>query len=289
MGPTAQDFRAAFGLGDFPLRINTIDADGVALAGVQALDTRTSALRATVDDLRRENDELRARLARLEAGTGREVRPVMRTLISVSFVLAILAASAGTSAGQTLGTFRWQLQPYCNVITVTVVQDGGQYHVEGTDDQCGTPRRASVVGLAFPNADGTIGMGLTIVTTPGGAPAHIDARVSLATIGGPWTRQRRPQRLVRAHSGRRDRRRAPALAVVGPSGHPAAERRRHRRRGRHLRSRALPASGAGFRCCGTRQRGVSGRPRPRQPLGRRQHRGLQRRVRFETTARQRAL
>ena len=34
MGPTAQDFRAAFGLGDFPLRINTIDADGVALAGV---------------------------------------------------------------------------------------------------------------------------------------------------------------------------------------------------------------------------------------------------------------
>ena len=110
----------------------------------------------------------------------------MRTLISVSFVLAVLAASAGTSAGQTLGTFRWQLQPYCNVITVTVVQDGGQYHIDGTDDQCGAPRRASVVGLAFPNADGTIGMGLTIVTTPGGAPAHIDARVSLATIGGPW-------------------------------------------------------------------------------------------------------
>ena len=67
MGPTAQDFRAAFGLGDFPLRINTIDADGVALAGVKALDTRTSALRATVDDLRRENADLRARLARLEA------------------------------------------------------------------------------------------------------------------------------------------------------------------------------------------------------------------------------
>ena len=41
MGPTAQDFRAAFGLGDFPLRINTIDADGVALAGVKALEART--------------------------------------------------------------------------------------------------------------------------------------------------------------------------------------------------------------------------------------------------------
>ena len=67
MGPTAQDFRAAFGLGDFPLRINTIDADGVALAGVKALDHRTTALREAMDELRRENADLRARLLRLEA------------------------------------------------------------------------------------------------------------------------------------------------------------------------------------------------------------------------------
>jgi hypothetical protein len=64
MGPTAQDFRAAFGLGDFPLRINTIDADGVALAAVKALEVRTRNLNET---LARENAELRARLARLEA------------------------------------------------------------------------------------------------------------------------------------------------------------------------------------------------------------------------------
>ena len=63
LGPTAQDFRAAFGLGDFPLRINTIDADGVALAAVKALDARTRAL---TEQLTRENDDLRARLARLE-------------------------------------------------------------------------------------------------------------------------------------------------------------------------------------------------------------------------------
>ncbi|MCC7180966.1 MAG: hypothetical protein IT177_21485 [Acidobacteria bacterium] len=61
MGPTAQDFRAAFGLGDFPLRINTIDADGVALAGVKALEARTralsdenAALRAALEAQRRE-------------------------------------------------------------------------------------------------------------------------------------------------------------------------------------------------------------------------------------------
>ena len=60
MGPTAQDFRAAFGLGDFPLRINTIDADGVALAGVQALEARTRALQAELEILRQRLDALAA-------------------------------------------------------------------------------------------------------------------------------------------------------------------------------------------------------------------------------------
>lgn len=37
LGPTAQDFRAAFGLGGDEQHISTVDADGVALAAVQAL------------------------------------------------------------------------------------------------------------------------------------------------------------------------------------------------------------------------------------------------------------
>ena len=64
IGPTAQDFHAAFGLGEDPLFIGAMDADGVALAAVRALEART---RETNERLTRENDELRARLARLEA------------------------------------------------------------------------------------------------------------------------------------------------------------------------------------------------------------------------------
>jgi hypothetical protein len=60
LGPTAQDFRAAFGLGSDEVTIGTVDADGVALAAAQALTARTDALQA-------ENDELRARIERLEA------------------------------------------------------------------------------------------------------------------------------------------------------------------------------------------------------------------------------
>ena len=60
MGPTAQDFYAAFGLGEGELTITTTDIDGVNLLAVQALEKRTSALQA-------ENARLRERLTELEA------------------------------------------------------------------------------------------------------------------------------------------------------------------------------------------------------------------------------
>jgi hypothetical protein len=86
-----------------------------------------------------------------------------------------------------LGTFRWQLQPYCNIVTVAVTQTGSTYRLEGTDDQCGAGRdQASVLGTAFPNPDGTIGFGMTIVTAPGGTPVHVDAEISTATASGTW-------------------------------------------------------------------------------------------------------
>jgi hypothetical protein len=53
IGPTAQDFHAAFGLGEDPLRIGTLDADGVALAAVKALEARTRSQAARIDALER--------------------------------------------------------------------------------------------------------------------------------------------------------------------------------------------------------------------------------------------
>ena len=53
IGPTAQDFHAAFGLGEDPLRIGTLDADGVALAGVRALEARSRRQAERIDALER--------------------------------------------------------------------------------------------------------------------------------------------------------------------------------------------------------------------------------------------
>lgn len=105
---------------------------------------------------------------------------------ALAAAIALLLVGA-TAVAQPLGTFRWQLQPFCNVVTVTVIQQGAVYTVDGYDNQCGAPHRAPLVGLATPNPDGTIGLGLHVVTVPGGRGLQIDARISLATLGGPWS------------------------------------------------------------------------------------------------------
>ena len=115
------------------------------------------------------------------------MRPIDRMLTGqVAAVLTVLV-SVMPAGAQTLGTFRWQLQPFCNVVTVTVTQSGAVYTLDGYDDQCGAPQRAPLVGLATPNPDGSIGLGLNIVTVPGGRAVSVDARISLATLGGNWT------------------------------------------------------------------------------------------------------
>jgi hypothetical protein len=108
-----------------------------------------------------------------------------------TFALLAFASSfaqAATSSAQPLGLLRWQLQPYCNNVTLAVVQQGGQYQLDGTDDQCGAAQAASVRGMAFQNLNGTIGFGLTIVTAPGGTPVHVDANtgnVTTADLASP--------------------------------------------------------------------------------------------------------
>jgi hypothetical protein len=100
---------------------------------------------------------------------------------------AVLIGMVGDADAQPLGTFRWQLQPFCNVVTMAVTQNGAVYRLEGSDDQCGGGAdKASVTGTAFPNADGTIGFGLNIVTAPGGRPLHVDAEINLGTFSGTW-------------------------------------------------------------------------------------------------------
>ncbi len=83
MGPTAQDFRTAFGLGDSDRTITTIDIDGVALAAIQGLHRKVMDRAATSTDLQREIDDLAARVDELEA-LHREVATLVRAARSAT-------------------------------------------------------------------------------------------------------------------------------------------------------------------------------------------------------------
>ncbi|MBE0545997.1 MAG: tail fiber domain-containing protein [Verrucomicrobia bacterium] len=60
IGPMAQDFQAAFGVGESSTGISTVDADGVALAAIQGLNQK-------LEETRAENVELKQRLTELES------------------------------------------------------------------------------------------------------------------------------------------------------------------------------------------------------------------------------
>jgi hypothetical protein len=64
---------------------------------------------------------------------------MVRYLGTAALALALGLGGASIVEAQSLGTFRWQLQPYCNVVSVTVTQNGELFTLDGYDDQCGDP------------------------------------------------------------------------------------------------------------------------------------------------------
>ena len=103
-------------------------------------------------------------------------------------VLAAVASAgflASPASAQVLGTFAWQMQPYCNVVSLTVTQIGTRYTVDGIDDRCGAPQLSSVRGMAFQNPDGTVGFGFTIIP-PDSLPVQVSANISVGTLSGTW-------------------------------------------------------------------------------------------------------
>jgi hypothetical protein len=61
LGPMAQDFRAAFGLGDTDRAYDPIDAHGVAFAAIKGLYDQMREQSARIERLERENEALRER------------------------------------------------------------------------------------------------------------------------------------------------------------------------------------------------------------------------------------
>lgn len=74
IGPMAQDFHAAFGLGEDARYISVVDGQGVALAAIQGLNALVRQKDAQIEALRREMGELRAEVRRIADAAGRPSR-----------------------------------------------------------------------------------------------------------------------------------------------------------------------------------------------------------------------
>lgn len=94
IGPMAQDFYAAFGVGADNRHIAALDSNGVALASVQALNQRVEEQKAQLAELQAQNQALEARLARLE---NQQSQPV--TGLVILGILLPLLLGLGAAAG----------------------------------------------------------------------------------------------------------------------------------------------------------------------------------------------
>ena len=107
-------------------------------------------------------------------------------LRTTTAALTLALLSVNDVSAQILGTFRWQLAPYCNTVTLTVETHASGFRLDGYDDLCGGPKRAPATGNAQFNPDGTISLALLIVR-PDGFPVHQTATITPAALSGTWS------------------------------------------------------------------------------------------------------
>ncbi len=97
MGPMAQDFYTAFGLGADDRHIAALDVNGVSLAAIQTLGKVTSDQKAQIEQLSAENsalkeqvDDLETRLSKLEQTVSKESNPRTSGLPVWSLVCVVI-------------------------------------------------------------------------------------------------------------------------------------------------------------------------------------------------------
>lgn len=101
--------------------------------------------------------------------------------------MCVTLCAASSASAQVFGTFAWQMQPYCNIVSLTLSSSPAGFVLEGTDNQCGAVDKGGALGVASFNASGFVNLNFTIVTAPAGKAVHVAAVVNPGTGSGTWT------------------------------------------------------------------------------------------------------
>lgn len=109
----------------------------------------------------------------------------MKAVVMALLFQAVVAVAV--SAQPYIGTHSWQMQPYCNVVTLTLSPSPTGGRLEGVDNLCGASNSGSAVGMATLNAAGQVTLNFTVVVAPTARPVHVTAIVNLQNGQGVWT------------------------------------------------------------------------------------------------------
>ena len=108
------------------------------------------------------------------------------TIGTVIAGVALVLVAWGPAFAQDLGTFRWQLAPHCNVITVDVERKGSHYELIGSDDRCGQGPPATLHGVALQLNERVVTLGM-LTTGREGSASGLSATMFVSTLSGFWS------------------------------------------------------------------------------------------------------
>jgi hypothetical protein len=109
---------------------------------------------------------------------------MVQVLVGIVLATVVLGTAGIAQAQQRVGKFKWALQPFCDVLVFEVLQIGGVFSLNGSDDNCGGSTSATLTGTAVLNKDGSIGFGFTFNQAP--FASHIWAQLNSTSVSGPW-------------------------------------------------------------------------------------------------------
>ena len=107
----------------------------------------------------------------------------MKLISRFALLLIAAVACAAPVSAQSHGTFRWQVQPYGSVLQISVTQQGGIYLLAGIELQCGGNASLPVNGVAVPQVNGSVILGLTTINE-NGRGIHTRATVNTSDFNG---------------------------------------------------------------------------------------------------------
>lgn len=114
----------------------------------------------------------------------------MSLRVLVAFIVLLGAfASTASAQGPSLGTFRWNLLPYCDALVMEVrpiLPDGSFFRLTGTHDRCGDAGFLAIEGTAERQPDGTYQLVLTHAVGLGWMEPNFVASIAPQGLSGAW-------------------------------------------------------------------------------------------------------